>query len=431
MLKSFKSAIIFFIPPEELVSGGILSIFSLCKESRSIVSSDTLVAVSTYPGTSSYKKNTLFKNDETILDFTEIIRLLPSLDSLILHIPEYAINRVTFSLMEYSKILKAVTNLHINILNQNMELMPSAIDVASLWSLSPRIITQTTAHLRYTTQDVADIYNTPVLNFSVFLDPRQYELKDFSKKENIIAYSNDKHPLKEHILSKLKRALPSYSLVEINHLSYEQYKELIGKAKFILTFGEGFDGYYIEGIFSGSITFAVYNDIFFESKDFLKYKNIFASYDKIERQLVDTINELDNEKVYTRTNLENFNKLSKIYDLSIYRQNIKKFYNEDFSFYPTHLANTIFFANAIYERDSSLHAHDKLIYEKDLAIQTYSRELKVANQKISDLNNDVVNLTTTIKEQNLFISMIKNNIFYRILKNVKSTGRKIKRRILS
>lgn len=425
-----RKLIIFFIPPEEFITGGIMSIFSLCKETRILLGNKADVFLCTFPGSKSYRKNTLFKNDETVYEFDDVMNKTSNIQSLLFHIPEYATNYVISTLLPYRSLLEKIDDFQINILNQNMELMPKPTDIASIWSLPSCFITQTTAHLRYTTQAVADTYNTPVLNLSVFIDPHQYELKNFSQKENIIAYSNDKHPSKKRILSKVEKELPSFSLIEINNLSYEQYKELIAKAKYILTFGEGFDGYYIEGIFSGCITFAVYNDTFFESKDFLQYNNIFNSYDDMETRLVETIKKLDEKDKYTSTNQKNFKKLSKIYDISIYHKNIKKFYDSFFSFYPSPNAATIFFNNAIYARDQSLRKHEELIYEKDQIIQSHSKELETAYLQISHLNNDLVQSLKTIEEQGIFIEKIRTSIAFRIAKKIKSAGYQLKKRLL-
>src|SRR4051812_1293203 len=90
-----RGLVVFLIPPEKGVNGGVLSIFSQCKESRrftDIHKSD--VVLCTYPGEPSYRQNDLFDNDEVILSFDEVVAQYPSPGSLIVHVPEYAVSEV-------------------------------------------------------------------------------------------------------------------------------------------------------------------------------------------------------------------------------------------------------------------------------------------------------------------------------------------------
>lgn len=418
MSKNQKKLVVFLIPPEEQVSGGIMSIFSLCRESRTLLTKDTDVVISTFPGTKSYSKNTLFRNDEIIYDFSSVLNRLPNIASLTLHIPEYAIERVTHSLLQYHSLLEKIDNFSINILNQNMELMPNTSIVAGLHALSPIQITQTTAHERYTTQELSDQYNTPVLNFSVFLDTSQYKFTSYEQKENIIAYSNDQNPNKDAILKRIHKELPDYALVEITNLSYEDYKNLITKSKYILTFGEGFDGYLIEGIFSGSITFAVYNDTFFSSKDFLKYENIYGSYQELSSRIATDIRELDNAKKYQAVNRKNFTTLSKIYDRKIYLNNLQNFYSNKFTFLPKPDAARKYFSTAILDRDMIIEERNRTIYNKDLTLQSQAQGLDRLNSLVQELEGQLVVLKEANRSQKRFIEKVQNTLTYRVFKKL-------------
>jgi len=67
--------------------------------------------------------------------------------------------------------------------------------------------------------------------------------------------------MKEAVLGELKQ-VAGLSVQIIRNLTYDQYKSLVSRAKWALTFGEGLDGYFIEPVFSGAIAFAVYNEQF-------------------------------------------------------------------------------------------------------------------------------------------------------------------------
>ena len=82
---STENLIIFFIPEKKLVNGGIISIFSLCKESRRYFAiHKSSVIICTYPGGKTYSKNDLFNNDEKIFSFEEVMIKYPSLKRLII-----------------------------------------------------------------------------------------------------------------------------------------------------------------------------------------------------------------------------------------------------------------------------------------------------------------------------------------------------------
>lgn len=397
-----------------------MSIFSLCRETRNLLAKNTEVIISTFPGTSSYKKNTLFENTEEIHDFDVVLNKLTPATSLLLHIPEYALTRIAYGLIPHKTALNCVGEFTVNILNQNMELMPKPEVAASLYALSPNLITQTTAHKRYTTQDLANAYNTPTMNLSVFIDSSQYAYTDYSKKENIVAYSNDQHPAKATIIQQLKSKLPHYSFVEISGLSYEEYKKLVAKAKYIITFGEGFDGYLIEGTFSGGITFAVYNETFFASNEFLKYKNIYQTYDDMQANIARDIIKFDNETLYQSVNQKNFNTLAKIYDYKIYLKNLREFYSNKFTYTPSQDASRLFFSNALNSREQQISRLDHDIYEKDLKIQSQAQDLNKINTLLLDLGSELVDLQRINESQAEAIERIHKTIFYKVFKKIKS-----------
>jgi hypothetical protein len=326
-------AIVFFIPQMKLVSGGIMSIFSLCQETREFFDAKTTdVCISVLPGYPSYGKNNLFENNETIYDMDGLTPLLRKKKNILFHVPEYALNDTVIRIRPYLEKLKKA-RLSVNILNQNVTLMPGRIDAAEIFEIAPRV-TQTVAHRRYCTQEMADSYAIPTHLFSVFIDPSQYKSISYEKKKNLIAYSPDGHPQKEAILDVLRQNLSDYELVEINNLSYEQYKKFVREVKFVITFGEGLDGYLIEPTFSGTIAFSVFNSDFFPDDSFTKLENIYLSYDEMARKIVSDIQSFDTAERYDSLVKPLYAKLADIYSYSSYKQNVQAFYAGNFSFFP-------------------------------------------------------------------------------------------------
>jgi hypothetical protein len=326
-------AIVFFIPQMKLVSGGVMSIFSLCQETRELFDSKkTSVYISVLPGYPTYGTNNFFENSETIYDMDSLIGTLHKKKNILFHVPEYAVNDAVIRIRPYFDKLKKA-RLSVNILNQNVKLMPSRIDAAEIFEISPHV-TQTVAHRRYCTQEMADSYAIPTHLFSVFIDPSQYKSTQYAKKKNIIAYSPDGHPDKESILEILRQNLPNYELIEINNLSYEQYKKLIRDVKFVITFGEGLDGYLIEPTFSGTVAFSVFNSDFFPDDSFTKLATIFDTYEEMAAKLVSAITSLDTPESYPVAIAPLYEKLAEIYSYASYKKNVEAFYHGDLSFYP-------------------------------------------------------------------------------------------------
>ena len=76
---------------------------------------------------------------------------------MILHIPEYYADDFYNDLTEKDiEFLKSIKKLHINIMNQNIELMPEPEKLKDLYKLTNNI-TQTIAHDRYATQEEQQI----------------------------------------------------------------------------------------------------------------------------------------------------------------------------------------------------------------------------------------------------------------------------------
>jgi hypothetical protein len=360
--------IIFLIPPEKLVNGGILSIFSLCKVSREFKDiHKSRVVLATYPGTKSYKKNTLFENDENIYSFDELISKNPP-KSLLIHVPEYASNEVFVGLMKYKDYLSKVTRLHINIMNQNILLMKKPSETARWFSFTKNV-TQTTAHDKYTTQEMADKYALPTHHFSTFVDPRQYHQVSYDKKKDLIVFSPDPDPAKAAIVKKIMEAFPTYEFVTIQDMKYETYKKVISQAKYTVTFGEGFDGYYVEAFFSDGITFAVYNDDFFPNKNFAGFENTFSSYASMLADITDTMKQLDNKEVYEKNVTKNMHEITKLYGFENYKNNVKKFYLGQYTYKPKSGGKEDLVPGVIDEYEEIINQRDAIISERDKTIK--------------------------------------------------------------
>jgi hypothetical protein len=406
--------IIFFVPPEKRITGGLISIFSICESSRAYSDIHKAhVFMSVYPGHNSYKKNDLFKNDETVYSFDEIIKLFPNPEYVQIHLPEYASQEVFNKLKPYRDYLKSIPELSINILDQNVLLMPTPVDAAQWFLLTPTV-TQTTAHDIYSTQELADKYAFPSHHLSAFVDAKQYTYRKFDEKENIILLSNDEHEERDNIVQLLTEKFPDYQLITVKDMKYEYYKDLMSRSKFAVTFGEGFDGYYVEAFFTGGLTFSVYNDDFFPDKEFSTFENVYSSYKVMLKKIEQDINRLNKDKeLYQKISKENLDKINELYTHESYMNKLKEFYLQNYTYLPSKNSKEYLIAEILNTKNS-------LIQQGEVLIDKYQKD-------INDLITDKKDLIEEVKDREIIISDMSSSVSWRVTKPLRNTKSRIKK----
>lgn len=323
---------VFFIPGN-YVNGGIMSIFTLCKHSR-IVCSEYKFIISTMPGREVFSEYSLFKNDEIIYNWEQIIKNISPDHKIIFHLPENYVNAFVKSLSDSEKDYLSKCNLQINIMNQNIKYMPDKDIIRKLYALTSNI-TQTTAFSKYVSQKMCDKYGIPLYHFSTYLDISPYAAFLENKKEKTIIFSPDAHPYKDKIRAKIRKELPEYNVVEPQKLSFYKYWEKVSKASYVITFGEGFDGYFNISPRFNTMSFSVYNDDFFPNIEWKNLRNCYSSYDEMFENIVKDIKTYDsNRELYKNIVSEHEAKRSSLYSLDKYQNNLRQFYNANPLFLP-------------------------------------------------------------------------------------------------
>lgn len=334
-LQNTRSIVAFLVPPEMDVNGGIMSIFSLCTNSRP-VTKNFFCTLITFPGELTYSKNTLFENNEKVYRWSQLVENAKNIEKLILHIPEFYSHKFYGDLSKQDRLfLQATPKLQINILNQNILLMPPPAQIQSLYNITPTL-TQTTAHERYATQEVCDKWNIPTHLLSVHLNTPTYASRAFTNKEKTIAVSPDHNPFKERILATLRESLPDFQIITIHGLSFNEYMDFVSKAFCTITFGEGMDGYFLQPPVVGSVSFAVYNSEFFPNENWKELENIYASYEEMEQCIVsDIIALLSDEIRYERIVSNVREKTREVYSEDNHNKRLENFYQENYDFLPS------------------------------------------------------------------------------------------------
>ena len=331
-----EKLILFFIPGadyysgKESISGGLISIVSLAQET-SLIYKETSVQVlcATY-----YKEHLIFKlstfiNETQVFSPIQIESYFSNLNDLTLHIPELYVDDFVRNHQQNSWF-KGVNSIQINILNQNIQLMP---DYNVLNELKSKFssCTITTAHKKYCNPYYRNSYGIPLHQLSVWISPENYLKKSVHEKENLILFSPDNKELTQRLISFFSKVLPSFKLQVIQGLSYEEYKELISRAKYLITTGEGLDAYFIETYFSGGIAFALKNLNFFDEK-YLNLPCLFEDDENLKQFLLNLIEQYSNEEEYKVLNKRVVDLLSEDYSYNSYQNNLKKFYNKEYTY---------------------------------------------------------------------------------------------------
>ncbi len=315
---------------KDKISGGIISIVSLCEQTagfKAIHGSETILCTMT--GEHLLLRHTQFDNHTDVFRLGQVPAFFREAEEVILHLPEFLcdhfLRHTDLRTMNWLKTRKA---LHINILNQNILLMPPVETIDTLKNLAQKV-TSTTAHQRYCSPGYRAQFGIPIHKFSAWVSPEQYKYVDFANKENLIIVSPDQKPIKDEVLGKLS-TLKNLKLQDIGGLTYAQFKEVISRAKWALTFGEGLDGYIIEPIFSGAIGFAVFNEDFF-TPDFKELKTVYRSFEELLERITADIQRLDNEVKFDAYQQQQFDLCARYYSFDQYRRNIEAFYKGEYT----------------------------------------------------------------------------------------------------
>ena len=329
--KNGKKLIVYLLPNYTYVTGGILSITNIASETFRLAETEAYqVICATLPGEVTFFEYFSFECALHIFRFEQIAEYFKSLDDLILHIPEFYISTFLNGLTPDQKIfLTGIRSLQINIMNQNIQMMPDP-EVADGLRAFTQNITQTTAHARYTTKEMREKYKMPIHYLPARI-LQIYPFKPYKEKEELLVYSPDENPYKKRVLEAIQKKHPQLHLQEIRDLSYEDYKELIARAKWVITFGEGADAYFSEPPKTGTLSFAVYNETFFE-EDCKEWPTVFADYKDMIHHLPYMLFELDEENRYNQilTEIRYKQKSSATYEEHL--QALRDYYKGNYTF---------------------------------------------------------------------------------------------------
>lgn len=330
MSPNAPQVVVMLVPGTDSISGGILSIYAFYCATRTLLGSQANVLLGTYPNKVTSLRYRWFRNDGQLIRFNLILDAIQPQQTVCLHLLEYYVPYFLRELTakQISK-LHALKNLHINVMNQNIQLMPAPEVIQQLRQLTPHL-TITTAHSSYTTPALRQLYDAPTHLLSAWFEQQEIEKVPYQGKENIMMVSPDAHPDKAKILARIRQAFPALQLIVIQNMKYDDFKVLEAKAKWSISFGEGFDGYTIFPVLKGGVSFTVYNEDFFLPK-YRVVPTFYSSYEALYEHIVADMQRLDHAPAYEAYNEEVAALCRPDHSYEKYVQRVEAFYRQAYT----------------------------------------------------------------------------------------------------
>ena len=329
-----EKLIVFLTPGYDFVGGGVLAISSIYEETKKLKHiHEGEVIMCTQPGHPPLIRYTKFENQNYIYRFSQVLSYFQNLRNLMIHIPEYCVGQFQQNISNEDRLrLTKIKNVNVNIMIMNIVKLESLVPMEYINELKQfGKLTCTTAHEQYSTLKLREKLGIPLHKLSVFVSPEQYSKKTYVEKENLMIVSPDQHKNKWKILKLLVKQFPQLRIQIIRDLTYAEYKDVISQAKWALTFGEGLDGYFVETIFSGGVSFSVYNREFF-TEEFGSLHTVYENYEIMFEKLCSDIKDLDNEINYTGYQNKQYDLCCKYYDYKQYVNNLELFYKGQYTY---------------------------------------------------------------------------------------------------
>jgi len=288
------------------------------------------VAVCTAYGEPRLLRFTKFDNDVDIYAFSDLLTRFPSGSEVLVHVPELFVQKYVSNCSEIYRS-RPDLNWRFNILLQNIDLTPPKEAVDAL-----REIGSTTATIAHrASASAAQSLGCPVHYLSWGLSQANFERVGYAGKKRLIAISPDSHPDKREIVRRMSEALPDHEIIEIRNMTYRKYKSVIRDAKFMFTFGEGLDGYFVESVFSGCVAMAIFSERFF-TEDYRNLDGVFPDGAYAAGHVAELLRTTNTETTYRAVAERQHGLVASDFVWDKYVQNIKRFYQQ---YYPEWLSS--------------------------------------------------------------------------------------------
>lgn len=289
--------IIFIIPNENKISGGVMSIINMAHIAQELFPQKK-VYLGVFRPFQLIDKIKGLDFDLPIINVRKYIRGWINDDSdVLIHIYELGVKNVLGQIKKM-KLLPKMGKVTLNILNQNQDLVITNEEMEEFKGYFKRI-TMTLAFKCNETNHYPYL-SIPPVHVGAYYEGSDPKVVPYCEKENLCILSQDDNPFKEEIKEKLiKRGIKVYDKYPI---PFKEFVALQQKAKWTISFGEGVDGYSMGQFRNGGIGFGVYQENFAKNnydKNNLPFF-LFSSYEEMKDKIIEKIGILDNEETYER-----------------------------------------------------------------------------------------------------------------------------------
>ncbi|MEG1752290.1 MAG: glycosyltransferase, partial [Christensenella sp.] len=294
-----EKLIVYLVPDFDQICGGMMCICNYAHDIKGFAESKGFSRmVATIPSRNTFADYTKFDAHAHIYRFEQIRKHFPKLEKLIINIPEYQFVSFLMNISNDDLAWLSVSDfVTVNIMNQNNELVPKPWAVDILHAIVPNM-TMTCAHRQYNNKYLRSTYKMP-LHFIPADKKIKFKSVKFEDKEDLLVISPDEHASRDKIISKIEKAFPKIKIVVVENMAFSKYLDLIAKAKWVISFGEGFDGYTIESLYSNTISFTMFNDTFFEGS-FERWPNMYEDARDMQEKIVQDMQRLNNKESYNK-----------------------------------------------------------------------------------------------------------------------------------
>jgi hypothetical protein len=312
---------IFLVPGWDFVNGGIMSICSIATETRKLLGANGVtVAVCTALGQPRLLRYTKFDNDVELFAFSDMLRWFPESSEVLVHVPEFCAGMFVSDCLDVYRS-RPDLKWRFNILLQNIDRVPSKNAVNDMKQLG--FTTITIAHKA--SAAMAQHLDCPVHYLSWFISAEDFRRIEYPSKKKLVAISPDTHPEKAEIVRRISAALPDHKIIEIRKMTYQRYKEVIRDAKFMFTFGEGLDGYFVESIFSGAVAMAIFAERYF-TPEYRELDGVFRDGKTAISSVTDFLKTANSGATFRAIAEGQYNLVVKTFRRELYWDNVKTFY---------------------------------------------------------------------------------------------------------
>lgn len=297
--RSGREKIVFVVPPVADISGGILSIMNMSNMAKEFFPDRDVYVCEFTP----VQKRDRYPGSDMKTRVLNLKYFLPAWlrrnDKILFHVYEGGV--VTFlKHLEKLGLLDKMKNSTLNILNQNQDYMPSGEDFSDYLHFFKKV----TMTLAFKNNEKIDFpyLSMPAMHVGAFFEGPESKAVPFREKQDLCVVSVDEHPMKTEIVKKIKDL--GIEIYDRYPIPFREFVELQKKAKWTVSFGEGWDGYTMGQLQNGGIGFGVYQPNFvqkyFNDDDLPKF--LFRSYKEMSDNIAETIAYYNNEKVFEEEN---------------------------------------------------------------------------------------------------------------------------------